>query len=288
MTAPRDIVVIIVNWNGRDFLRGCLESLPTPRAAVIVDNGSTDDSATLVASEYPDVTFIANGRNLGFSAANNVGTAATTAPYLLFLNNDTVVGPGALERMRAVFDRDPSIGIVGGHLHQPDGRSQIGSIGAPPTFQRELRRTFRWRGEWAAPVDTFDYSRSQLCTAVCGAALMIRRNILKQVGGWPEEYFAYAEDADLCQRVRAAGYGVWYESTARILHFHGGSGKHRGILMALRSQVIGHHSVNRYIRRHEGRVPALLHAALFPLGLAMTVLRRLTGRLRRSGDAADG
>ena len=117
---------------------------------------------------------------------------------------------------------------------------------------------------------------------------MIQRDVLNQVGGWPEEYFAYAEDADLCHRVRAAGYGIWYESSARILHFHGGSGKHRGILMALRSQVIGHRSVNRYIRRHEGLVPAVLHGALFPVGLTMTVLRVFARRQGNPGGQPEG
>ena|SRR2546426_9776613 len=113
---------------------------------------------------------------------------------------------------------------------------------------------------------------------VCGAALMIRRSVLEELGGWPEEYFAYAEDAELCRRAIARGYRVWFESSARIVHFEGGSGKRAGPWKALRAHLVSHRSVNLYIRRHEGTGPALVHAALLPVDLLIRSVRRVRRR----------
>ncbi len=274
-----DVGVVIVNWNGRRYLEGCLAALPPDVEAVLVDNGSADGSVAFVRERFPAVRVIVNGRNLGFSAANNIGARAVRGIYLLFLNNDTVARPGALEALRAAFDAHPGVGVVGARLEGPDGTPQPFSVGRVPSLRSEVRRVVSTFSAGAAR-DGFDYDRSAEVATVCGAALMVRRDVLDALGGWPEEYFAYAEDTDLCVRAQALGHRVWYESGARVVHFHGGSGKHAGVVAALRAELISYRSVNFFIRRREGGGAALLHWALF----APDVFLRGTRRLARRSD----
>jgi hypothetical protein len=277
-----DVSVIIVNWNGMHYLDACLRSIDHVPSVVLVDNGSTDGSVAFVREHFPRVRLVENGRNLGFSAANNAGVRACTGEYLLFLNNDTIVRAGAVERLRAAFDRDPAIAVAGGRLEQPDGRVQAGSFGSPPSFEGEWHRIFL-RGRSRAPAgNSPDHDLSQYTSMVCGACLMMRRDVLEALGGWPEEYFAYAEDADLCRRTIAMGHRVWYESEARVLHFHGGSGKQRGAWSALRARYISHRSINCYIRRYEGTGRSVAHAALFVVDVLLSGLGLLGRALGRA------
>lgn len=271
-----DVSVVIVNWNGRRYLEGCLASIPGGVEVVLVDNGSSDGSVAFVRDRFPAVAVVENGRNLGFSAANNVGARVAHGAFLLFLNNDTVVRPGALERLRTAFDADSRIGVVGARLEGAEGRPQPLSIGRLPTLAGEVRRVLSAVSSGAAK-DDFAYGHSQEVPAVCGAAVMLRRDVLDAVGGWQEKYFAYAEDADLCVRARELGHAVWYESGARVMHFHGGSGRHAGLRAALGAQVVSYRSVNRFIRYHEGGAQALLHAGLFPLDVVLRGVRRMVG-----------
>jgi len=216
-------------------------------------------------------------------AANNVGARACSGDYLLFLNNDTIVVDDAVAAMRRAFSSEQRVAIVGARLETPDGRPQAGSIDQVPSLTSEIRNTLGLepaprRGRGAG----FDYNSSRYVSTVCGAALMIRRNVLDVVGGWPEEYFAYAEDADLCRRVLDRGYRVWFESSARVVHVHGGSGRVRGAGRLVAAYLISYRSVNRYIRRYEGVVAALVHAALFPVDVLARCIRRLVRKLRMS------
>jgi hypothetical protein len=277
-----DVAVIIVNWNGKHYLEACLGSIADVPSVVLVDNGSTDGSVAFVREHFPRVRLVEHRQNLGFSAANNAGARACSGHYLLFLNNDTIVRPGAVERLRAAFDRDPAIAIVGSRLELADGRVQVGSFGSPPTFAGEWRRIFLRRRSRVPAATAPDHDLSQYTSMVCGASLMIRREVLEALGGWPEEYFAYAEDADLCRRAIAMGHRVWYESAARILHFQGGSGKQRGAWGALRARYIGHRSINCYIRRYEGTARSVAHAALFVVDVLLSGLGLLGRALGRA------
>jgi GT2 family glycosyltransferase len=273
---PGDVGIVIVNWNGERYLEACLRSIHGCAPVVVVDNASVDGSVALVRARFPDVTCIQNDCNIGFSAANNVGARTCPGDYLLFLNNDTVVVNGAVAAMRRAFSDDQRVAIVGARLETPDGRPQAGSIDQVPSLTRELQSTL------GLEPDAFDYDSSRYVSTVCGAALMIRRSVLDVVGGWPEEYFAYAEDADLCRRVLDRGYRVWFESSARVVHVHGGSGRVRGVGRLMAAYLMSYRSVNRYIRRYEGVVAALGHAALFPVDVVARSIRRLVRRARRS------
>src|SRR5437588_6465364 len=149
---PIDVTVCIANWNCRELLRGCLESLhDRPQGvrleAVVVDNASTDGAADMVARDFPEVVLVRNSENAGFSRANNQAAARATGRYLFFLNNDTVVPAGTLRRLVAYAEAHPEIGLIGPRLRDGRGRPQI-SYRRRPTVAALLHRTllFRWTG----------------------------------------------------------------------------------------------------------------------------------------------
>lgn len=271
------VSVVIVNWNGLRYLEGCLASLGEAAEVIVVDNGSGDGSVDYIRRAWPRVRVVEAGRNIGFSAANNLGTAASTMPYVLFLNNDTVVRAGAITAMRQALENDASVGAVGARLENASGIPQPRSAGALPSLASEARRVL-WPAAVRARREAFDFDRSQDVDFVCGAAIMLPRVAIDEVGGWPEDYYFYAEDAEVCRNLRDHGRRIRFESTARIVHFHGGSGKQRGPRAALRAQLLGHRSLNMHIRRHDGWASGVLHWLLYPADLFLRPLRRLAGR----------
>ena len=281
MNVLSDVSVVIVNWNGMRYLHDCLSSPFDGAEVILVDNASSDGSVAYVRQHFPRIRVVENETNVGFSVANNIGAGLANGDYLLFLNMDTIVYESTIERMRSAFERDDTIGIVGARLERPDGRVQSASSRPLMSFERELRRMLSVRKRDAVYGAGIDYDRSHYTSSVCGAALMIRRDLLGELGGWPEEYFAYAEDTDLCRRILERGYRIWYESEARIMHYHGGSAKEVGIGRHLRSHLISHRSANLYIRRYEGRGKALIHASLYPLDMLLVGFAYLYRSLRR-------
>ncbi len=276
------VSVVIVNWNGMRFLQGCLESLREADEVIVVDNGSSDASVSYIQESWPRVKVVAVGRNAGFSAANNLGMAESSGSFILFLNNDTVVRPGAITTMRSVLERDDRVGAVAPRLEGASGVVQAGSVGELPSLASEARRVFRSataRARW----ERFDFDRPADVQFATGAALMFPRHVIESIGGWPEEYYFYAEDAEVCRALARQGWRIRFEPAARIVHFHGGSGSRHSTLKALRTQFIGHRSLNLYIRRHEGIVSGGLHWLLYGFDLVLRPWRRLWAR-RQTAD----
>lgn len=274
-----DLSVIIVNWNVRDLLRRCLQSVfanpPTCRREIIVvDNGSSDGSAEMVRTEFPQVRLIANPDNRGFTAANNQGMAMARGRYVLLLNPDTEVVGAALMTMTAFADAHPDVGIVGPQLLNPDGSVQS-SRRRFPTLATAL-----FESTWLQPyaprrllehyyvLDRPD-DRVQDVDWVTGAALMARREAVEQVGPLDEGFFMYSEELDWCRRFREAGWRVAYLPTARIVHYIGKSSEQVLPARHIHFQT----SKVRYFRKYYGPVVAemlrlfLLANYLWQLGL---------------------
>jgi hypothetical protein len=217
MSEPARAAVIVVNWNGRQYLERCLAAVfvqPLAQVQVIlVDNGSTDDSCAWVAAHFPQVRIIALPRNTGFAVANNIGIRAATAPYVILLNNDTEVQPGWLEALIEPAERDRSIGMCAARVLQADRPELIDSIGL-----RVDALGFAWqigRGQPAAafpnPIDVFGPS---------GAAALYRGAMLDQIGLLDEDFESYYEDVDLAWRAHRAGWRCRYVPQATVLHVH--------------------------------------------------------------------
>ncbi|MGZ9165573.1 MAG: glycosyltransferase family 2 protein [Anaerolineales bacterium] len=219
-----DMSIIIVNWNTARLLIECLDSIyrAEPRPAfeiIVVDNGSTDDSISLVRARYPDVQLVLNDQNLGFARANNQGFALARGRYYLLLNSDTVVSPGALDELVRVADNHPDVGAIGPKLLNKDGTLQP-SWASFPTFWSELiGKSIRRR----KPVD--DVSSAYEVDWVMGACMLVRSETVADIGMMDEGYFFYSEEVDWCFRMNQKGWKVWYLSNPEIYHIWGGSSK---------------------------------------------------------------
>lgn len=256
--------IIIVNWNVRDLLRSCLRSVqgeiePDQAEIIVVDNASADGSVAMVEDEFPNVRVLANAYNAGFSAGNNQGLEMAQGRYVLFLNPDTEVRPGALKRLQAFIDQRPQVGCVGPRLLNPDGSTQSSRRSFPrlslafvesTVLQRYLRRLPALRRFYRE--DSPD-DRPQQVDWIVGACMLLRREALDLVGGFDERFFMYSEEMELCYRLRRAGFEVWFVPEAEVMHHEGASSRQD----LFRRNVNFHESRYRFFRKHQGLAPAL-------------------------------
>lgn len=246
-----DLGIVIVNYNVRDMLHDCLASVFDSRGdfsfkVCVVDNGSDDGSADMVEEAYPQVRLI-RSENRGYAAGNNLGlrsfgfgqggegTSAGSRPrYALLLNPDTEVTPAALADMLAFLEARPQAGIAGPRLVREDGSLDRACRRSFPTpevaFYRlsglsrlfpHSRRFGRYNVTYLSPDETAEVD------SVVGAFMLIRGEVLEQVGLLDERYFMYAEDLDLCYRAKAEGWQVWYHAGVTVLHYKGQSSRQR-------------------------------------------------------------
>jgi len=228
------VSVIIVNYNGRTFLKDCLTSLirflPDNHEIIVVDNNSQDGSCEYLVTGWPQVQLISSDENLGFARGNNIGVERAKGDYLLLINNDTIV----LESVQPLIDYlqvHADTAVTGGRLLNPDGSFQP-SIGYTHTPVRILF-------SWMIPRSFTGLSRLQLYDNrlstyernqpdvdwLTGAYLCIKREIWKEVSGFDPDIFMYVEDEDLCYRIRQTGARIAFVCAADICHFEGGGKK---------------------------------------------------------------
>lgn len=230
------ISVVIVSFNTREILRGCLNQLYRAAAmvdlqVVVVDNDSKDGSAAMVRQDFPQVDLIESEVNLGFAAGNNLGFSAVRGEYVLLLNPDALVDERALRNAIAHMEANPEIGMGGGRLLGKDGSAQP-SARAFPSLSNEflalsgLAARFpdsRFFGRFDR---TWDHSgQSVMVDWVPGAFAFIRATALADVGWFDERFFLYYEEVDLCRRFRDAGWQVWYWPDVEVCHWGGESSK---------------------------------------------------------------
>ncbi len=224
------VSVIIVGWQVRDLLRGCLTSIAAyetlDRLDVwVVDNASTDGTAAMVAAEFPWVRLVALDENPGFAVGNNVALRWATGDVCILLNPDTELHDAALTALAAYLRTHPAVGVVGPRLVNIDGTLQSAGFAPPSLFQvwydlvpwpRRLYHS-RLNGRYPdAPADT-----AYAVGFPLGACLAVRRDALDRIGLLDEAYGMYMEELDFCARVRAAGYAVHLLPTVTVTH-HGG------------------------------------------------------------------
>jgi hypothetical protein len=224
-----ELSVIIVNWNSANYLRACLLSLYRETRGitfeVIVVNNDSHDDCKRILQEFPTVNLIEAGENLGFARANNLGYSRSNGEVLLFLNPDTEIIGDELARMAAHLRSHSTVGAVGARLLNSDGSLQTSCVQAFPTVWNQLldfeflRRLFpTWR-VWGMRA-LFD-GQPPDADAVSGACLMVKRSVFEVAGRFDEEYFMYADDLELCYKIRQAGYTVHCANDCQVIH-HGG------------------------------------------------------------------
>ena len=235
-----DLSIVIVSWNTIDLLRACLASLssgavPLRYETIVVDNASDDGSAEMVQHEFSRVCLLVNARNQGFAAANNRGLSHAHGRYLLLLNSDTIVPQGAIAEMVGYLETHPSVGALGPRLLNEDGSLQSSARDFPhlgrdalalldverwpligESAHRYLRRVAAY---WS------DHQTTREVDWVMGACMLLRREALEQTGLLDAGYFFFAEEMDLCYRLREHGWPTVFFAGAKIVHLGGQSAR---------------------------------------------------------------
>jgi GT2 family glycosyltransferase len=294
---PVDVTVCIANWNCRELLRACLESLhDQPQGVrletVVVDNASADGAADMVARDFPEVVLVRNAANRGFAVANNQAAQRARGRYLFFLNNDTVVPAGAVRRLVAFADANPAVGMIGPRLRYPNGRLQI-SYRRAPTVAALLHRTtlLRWTGLFRRAYRryrrrSFDGAAQRPVDVLMGAAVFLPRDLFFACGRWDEDYPFGGEDLDLSRRVNARRRVVYLPSV-EVTH-HGRMSSRLNAGYAEPNVEIGY---VQYLRKAGTRPAVLLFYKLVvtcdaPLHLASKCVQYLARRARGRADKA--
>lgn len=265
--------ILIVNWNSREYLSKCLDSIRDASGEldiqiVVVDGGSFDGCAEMLASNYPEVRFVQSAENIGFGRSNNLGFDYIEGDLLLLLNPDTELRTRALESMIAALTNLPDAGLVGALLLNTDGSKQLASVHRLPTPWiaatdcNWLRR--RW---WRKNVDANGGNPTEV-EAVSGACMLMRSETFRQVGGFDPRFFMYAEDMDLCWKTRGLGLRIYHVPTATVMH-HGGVCS--GTRFSKFSSVMIREALNAYMLKNYGWA----HACLFRLFTGLAAMLRI-------------
>lgn len=216
--------VIIVNYNSGPMLLDCVRSViqegVRAGSVIVVDNGSRDNSIATLKEDLPSVRIILNSCNAGFAAAVNQGLAVADRDFILLLNNDGLLQPGALQAFLDAFQRNPKLAIAGSQLRSLNGSSQT-SIASSPTLLRELIpgpwvKLFSFRNR-----QSYDSAAPIAVECVLGACIAVRASILPVLDGLDEDYFFYFEEIEWCERAWRKGFDVFYVPEAKVLHLRG-------------------------------------------------------------------
>ncbi len=226
------LTIVIVNWNTSDLLYNCLNSIKKSNVNIIdriivVDNASSDQSRAMVETCFPEVFLINSGDNMGFGKANNIAIPHVRSAYILFLNPDTIVNSNALTQMCNFLENNDRVGAIGCKII--DAQNHIVDL----PIQTELSPLKRFFLQIFFSKHTNNIIRriypshnkhkSGFVSHLYGACLMVRKYVFDQVGCFDEQFFMYAEDIDLCKRIGAAGWLLYYIADVDIIHLEGGA-----------------------------------------------------------------
>ena len=227
------VSIILVNYNGANFLYNCLRSIEKfvniyDYEVIVVDNFSTDDSIRIIKDDFPFFKLICSKDNLGFGKANNLAVKYAQGKYLLFLNTDTVLIEDTPKILSDYLTQNNDVGVVGARITFKDGSYQL-SCGNLPNllieFTYKVRALLdnRWHHIFSKVYDKM-YSKVQEVGWVTGACIMMHRDVFEELDGFDESFFMYFEDVDICKRVHEVGFKVIYYPKTSLIHLLGGSG----------------------------------------------------------------
>ena len=260
-----EVSIIIVSWNAKEYLVGCLMSLyeeDLSRAEIIVvDNGSSDGSPEAVEELFPEVRLIRSDENLGFAKANNIGIIASTGRHVCLMNSDVVVLSGCLEALMGRMIADPSAGIVCPKVLNPD-----------MTLQPTCRRFPSIRGALLSAIgldgrNYMPHDAVMEAEAVSGCFMLARRAAIDQTGLLDERFFFYAEDKDWCRRFRNSGWKIIYLPEAKAVHYGGSSSS----AAPVRFYIELHKANLKYWRKHHGSAKTAVYLAIVMFHQALRI-----------------
>lgn len=269
MNTP-DLSIITVNWNTSAELRECLLSIAQEGfETIVIDNASSDDSVEMVKNNFPYVRLIENTENLGFAKACNQGIAVSKGRYVLLLNPDCIVQKGVLQGLVKFADENPDGGLFGPKILNLDGSTYYSCRRFPTLRAGIFRNTILGKyfpknaytrdylmAEW-------DHSSPKDVDWLSGAALLIRRELLDEIGGLDERFFMYCEDVDIAYRAKQKGWRAVYYPGVSIIHARARSSDKKPNRMIIEF----HKSMYRFFKKHYTRNYSIFVQPLIPLGL---------------------
>jgi hypothetical protein len=266
----------MVNWNTRDMVLSLLGSLSAPDnqsehelELIVVDNDSSDGSAEAFRSEFPDLKLVAHTENRGFAGGVNPGLEVATQPLILLLNTDAQTSRASIEESAQYMADHPQVGILGPRILYPD-RSHLASCWRDPSLVwlalGAVGLTKLKAFKFARYGETV-FTKPAEVDSVCGCAMMIRRDLLDELGGLDEDYFMYFEETDLCLRARQHGMQVHHAPVGEFLHEAGGTSKS----VRLRTFLDFRRSTILYHLKHSGVGTAIAARGLLALSAALRV-----------------
>lgn len=261
------VSIIIVNWNGRQYLPGCLSGLRTQTfrdfEVILVDNGSTDGSVDLVQSEFPEVRVVTSPVNVGFARGNNIGFEHARGQYVALLNNDTEADAYWLQELVRVLESSEEIAGVCGTMHSLEHKERVIFT---LTKIDPLSAAAYWINQASKQRDV-DY--------LMGGGMVLRRSVLDRIGHLDGEYFAYYEETDWCARAIRAGYRLVYVPTAVFYHKERGTGAD-----TFQYFMMWRNRIRFALKNFDGS-----YLLLFPLFCALDIGRHIVSNLRQSRSA---
>jgi GT2 family glycosyltransferase len=277
------LTVVVVNYHGRDYVVACLAALevappPLDYHVVLVDNSPGDGTAEAVRVRFPRVEIVTNAENVGFARACNQAIRASRSPFVLLLNPDAEVQPGALATLLDTLAANPCVAAVGPRLVYSDGRYQHSAFRRPGLAQAFfgfftlVPLDSPWNGRYPAPGTT-----PRPVEHLLGACLLVRREALEGVGLLDERFFMYFEETDWCTRAGRAGWQLWQVPAATVVHHGGGTTRQVAEAMSLAF----HRSQAWYYRKHYGLPGYLALKAIVVLGVAYRLARSVLATVRR-------
>lgn len=284
-----DLSIIIINWNTRDMLRDCLNSVfeNAPTCAyeiIVVDNASSDGSQAMVEAEFPSVRLIENDVNLGFAAANNRAIKMSDGEFFLLLNSDTLVHDDVLQQSYEYIRDNTAVGAMGCRVLNRDGSLQHSTSLFPSLTNLTIQTLALDRIEGVSCFRRYRMlddarDRARRVETISGCFMMVRRACANYVGLLDDDFFFFGEETDWCKRMRRQGWQVHFAPVGEITHFGGGSSgslNHRRDLMLSQATV-------RLHKKHYGRARAtLVYSLLFSFNasraLAWGLLGMITGK----------
>ncbi len=277
-----DVSICIVNWNTKELLANCIKSLQDKTLGVsyeviIVDNNSNDGSAAMVRQRFPHCKLVESKENLGFSRGNNCGLQNAKGKYIFFLNPDTVLATNAVHGMFQYMESNQDVGAVGCKLLNQDRSIQFTCARTYPTLFNQfcelmmLNRILPKSKMFSTvELNFWDHRSSRDIDCLSGACIFARRDIINTIKGFDEKIFMYAEDVDLCYRIRKEGWKLHYLSTEEIYHLEEQSAKQK--TQKYFSFLVMRESNQYYFYKHYGRLQAVFYRLLMFMGAVFRLL----------------
>jgi len=275
-----ELSIIIPSFNTKKLLRNCLKSIfeQTQKIkfkVIVIDNNSEDGSIKMIKEKFPQVKLICNERNFGFARANNQGLTHAQGDCVLFLNSDTLILDGAIDKAVEFMKKDKRVDILGCQL-----LNQNKTIQHSGGFFPKLTRVFSWMvfidelpflDQIIKPYQQSNrnfYQKIKQLDWVTGGFMLVKKEVINRIKGFDERFFMYAEEVDFCFRAKKLGFNVWFYPGAKIIHFKGKSSKN-GFQKAVLGEYQG---LKKFYQKHQSVPKLFCLRLLLKMGALLRIL----------------